>query len=252
MKALILSAGQGRRLLPLTANTPKCLLPLNGRTALEWQIDHLMANGVNEIGVVVGYNARQVEDQLLARYGEGGVQTIFNPFYEVADNLASCWMARHWFEGEMLLINGDTLFEQALLQKVLTAPDHPITVTIDRKQGYDADDMKVRLDGQRLQRIGKDLPMDQVDGESIGMLLFRDSGSALFRQTVEDALRQPESLRRWYLSVIDQLAPGGQVQVHSIEGLEWGEVDFPLDYEKAKRLTAGWLEKGANLAGCSA
>lgn len=245
MKALILSAGQGRRLLPMTADTPKCLLPLNGRTALEWQIDHMMANGVNEIGVVIGYNAHKVEALLAQRYGAGTVETIFNPFYEVADNLASCWMARHYFQDELLLVNGDTLFEQRLLAELLTAKEHPITVTIDRKQAYDSDDMKVSLEGETLRRIGKDLPMEQVDGESIGMLLFRSAGSALFRETVEAALRKPEALRRWYLSVIDQIAPSDNVQVHSIEGMEWGEIDFPLDYEKAKRMTAHWAEPSA-------
>ena len=199
MKALILSAGQGRRLLPMTADTPKCLLPLNGRTALEWQIDHLLANGVDEIGVVVGYNAHKVEACLEQRYGAGTIDTIFNPFYEVADNLASCWMARHYFSGEMLLINGDTLFEKSLLESLLGAKDRPITVTIDRKQSYDSDDLKVKLNGERLARIGKDLPMDIVDGESIGMLKFKPEGSNLFRQTVESALRDPAALRRWYL-----------------------------------------------------
>jgi choline kinase len=252
MKALILSAGQGRRLLPLTADTPKCLLPLNGRTALEWQIDHLLANGVNEIGVVVGYNAHKVESRLEERYGKGVINTIFNPFYEVADNLASCWMARHYFSDELLLINGDTLFEQSLLQNLLTAKDHPITVTIDRKQAYDSDDMKVKLDGDRLVRIGKDLPMDQVDGESIGMLFFRSEGSALFRETVEAALRDPAALSRWYLSVIDEIARSNDVHVHSIEGMEWGEVDFPLDYEKAKRMTANWADSKVKAAGISA
>lgn len=248
MKALILSAGQGRRLLPLTADTPKCMLPLNGRTALEWQIDHLMAAGVEEIAVVVGYNAHKVEECLVRRYGAGAISTIFNPFYEVADNLASCWMARECLRGELLLINGDTLFEQSLLTHLSQAADHPITVTIDRKQGYDADDMKVSLDDDRLLRIGKDLPLDIVHGESIGMLLFREQGSELFRETVEDALRKPESLSRWYLSIIDQLAATGKVFVHSIEGMEWGEVDFPLDYEKAKRMTGAWVEQGQSTA----
>lgn len=252
MKALILSAGQGRRLLPMTADTPKCLLPLNGRTALEWQIDHLMANGVEEIGVVIGYNAHKVEACLEQRYGSGTINTIFNPFYEVADNLASCWMARHYFKDELLLINGDTLFEKPLLEHLLGAQDRAITVTIDRKQAYDSDDMKVKLNGEQLERIGKDLPMDIVDGESIGMLKFNPEGSEIFRQTVEAALRDPAALRRWYLSVIDEIAASGNVHVHSIEGMEWGEVDFPLDYEKAKRMTARWAENAPQVAGYSA
>lgn len=240
-RALILSAGQGRRLLPFTADRPKCLLDLDGRTVIERQIDGLLAAGIHQVTVVTGYGAAQVEQVLERSYGAGRIATLFNPFYEVADNLASCWMARQVIEGTFVLLNGDTLFDLPVLQRLLAAPPRPITLAIDRKAGYDADDMKVCLDGDRLTRVGKTLPLAGVDGESIGMMCFRPPGSAQFRAALERAMRTPEALQRWYLSIIDELAVGtGQVFVQSIEGLGWGELDFPQDLEAARELVRTW------------
>ncbi|MBP2301139.1 phosphocholine cytidylyltransferase family protein [Azospirillum picis] len=247
MKAIILSAGQGKRLLPLTDSRPKCLLPLNGRSLLEWQLRALAANGFTDVVVVVGFAAQAVEAAVQEFVVPGlKVRTLYNPFYGVADNIGSCYVALPEMTGDFLILNGDTLFEPAVLGRLLERATAPVTVTIDRKEAYDADDMKVCLDGgRRLRAIGKTLPVDSVDGESIGMLLFRGDGGQRFAGSIDAVLREPEGTRRWYLSAIDQLARRCDgVEVVSIEGLQWGEVDFPADAERARRLVEGWVESG--------
>jgi choline kinase len=241
MRAVILSAGQGSRLLPLTADRPKCLLPLKSRTLLQWQVETLAACGVTEIAVVVGFRAVMVEEHLAALRRDGLVlRTILNPFFNVADNLGSCWLARGEMAGDFLIVNGDTIFEPAVLQRLLASPAAPITVTIDRKDSYDADDMKVQVAGTRLLDIGKTLPMDVVNGESIGMLLFRGTGPRLFCDAVDRAMRQPEGLKWWYLKVIAQIAKANEVQTALIQGLSWSEVDYPADLIRAERLAEAW------------
>ncbi|MEL7453794.1 MAG: sugar phosphate nucleotidyltransferase, partial [Pseudomonadota bacterium] len=91
MRAIILAAGRGSRLLPLTENLPKCLLPVRDTTVLSLQLDTLEQAGVNEAIVITGFMAGTVEAELADRTGPMRVQTLFNPFYQVADNLASCW-----------------------------------------------------------------------------------------------------------------------------------------------------------------
>ena len=241
MKAIILSAGHGRRLLPMTAETPKCLLDIEGRAVVEWQIDHLLENGINHITVVIGYGAIQVEELLDRRYGAKRIKTIYNPFFDVADNLATVWMARDEMSGDFLLLNGDTLFEPAIVSRLLDSPLKPITLARDHKSRYDSDDMKVCLDGNRLLKIGKDLDADNVDGESIGMLLFREHGGKLFKNAIAETMYAPVALKQWYLSVIDQLASGGQVWSQSINGLQWGELDYPVDLDKALKMAADWM-----------
>ena len=240
MKAIILSAGQGSRLGHLVDNGPKCLVDFNGHSLLDRQLDTLAANGVDEAVVVTGFRDDAVEAALAARSGGPKVRTVFNPFFKVADNTGSLYMAREELSGDCLVWNGDTLVSQSLMRRVV-ANDRPgICVTIDRKDGYDDDDMKVVEDGGRLKAIGKRLPTESVNSESIGLLAFRAGGAERFRDAIEQALRTPEGTTIWYLRVIHHLAQSSDVWTLDIAGEEWGEVDFPPDVDAARALTARW------------
>jgi choline kinase len=249
-KAVILSAGQGKRLSPLTDDKPKCLVELSGRTVLHWQLANLHSIGIREAVVVTGFGADKVDAEVASLDLPGmTVRTFFNPFYALSDNLATCWLARAELKGGSLLLNGDTLFEPAIAERLLAAPAAEITVTIDRKSGgYDDDDMKVLTEGAALRAIGKTIT--EYDAESIGFLRFSGEGAALFTQHVEGIIRRPEGLRRWYLSVIDEIArETGVVRVQSIEGLGWAEMDFPEDVAKNLALTERWTAAAAAAAG---
>lgn len=238
MKSIILSAGQGRRLLPLTESTPKCALPVAGRPLLEWQL-HELGRSVDEVVVVTGFGADQV-DAIAAGWRTLPVRTLYNPFYALSDNLGTCWVAREEMTGPFVLINGDTLFEAAVVERLLaTASTAPVTLVIDRKDAYDADDMKVVVDGARLCRVGKTLS-EGVNGESIGMMVFRGEGPELFRRKVAEVMRYGEGVKRWYLSAIDELAGQGHVAVCDIHGLSWCEVDEAEDLANAQRVVAAW------------
>jgi len=240
-KAIILSAGQGSRLLPLTADRPKCLIEFSGRSLLAWQVEMLWAGGVRAIDVVTGFMTEMVEAELdrLARPGLT-LTARFNPFYKVADNLGSCWIAREAMAGDFLILNGDTLVSGEIVSRVQQPSKWPIAVTVDVKSAYDSDDMKVSRDGDRLCAIGKTLSALETNAESIGFLAFRGEGAGLFRDTVEAWMRTPAGVENWYLKVIDALAPTGKVGTVSIEGMDWGEVDFLNDIEAATRLTDRW------------
>jgi choline kinase len=241
-RAIILAAGQGKRLLPLTETRPKCLLPLAGRSLLAWQLTALEAAGVREAVVVTGFGADAVEAEVEQLPSPGlAVRTLFNPFYASADNLGSCWVARGEFDRHLLLLNGDTLFETEIAARLLAAPPAEITVTIDRKSAYDSDDMKVLTHGDQLVAIGKTI--GAYDAESIGFLRFSAEGARRFAAETEHVLRRPGGLKSWYLSVIDELAHRvGCVTVQSIEGLDWAEIDFPRDLEAGADLAERWIE----------
>ena len=245
-RAIILSAGKGSRLLPLTAERPKCLLDLAGKTLLEWQLDALSEAGIEEMVVVTGFRPELVEAVIAARAGgRGRVSTVFNPFYHVADNLGSVWMARAAMNRDCLLLNGDTLVPPALVERLKSAPVSPICVAVDEKAEYDADDMKVLREGDRLVRIDKGLVPGGYNAESIGLLRFLGDGRAAFLDAVERIMRTPEGTSQFYLRVIDRLADTGIVTAASIAGLEWAEVDYPADYEAAQCLTERWsAERG--------
>ena len=240
MKAIILSAGQGSRLGHLVDGRPKCLIDFNGRTLLDRQLDTLEANGVHEAVVVTGFHDELVDEAIARRSGGPSVRTVFNPFYKVADNTGSLFMAREELSGDCLVWNGDTLVSKALMAKVVGNARNGICVTIDRKaEGYDDDDMKVVEDGGRLNAIGKRIS-EGVNAESIGLLAFRAGGAEQFREAIEAAMRTPEGTTIWYLRVINHIAQSGDVWTLDISGEEWGEVDFPPDVDNARALTARW------------
>jgi choline kinase len=240
MKAIILSAGQGSRLGHLVDDRPKCLIDFNGRSLLDRQLDALEANGIHEAVVVTGFHDELVNDALERRGGGPNVRTVYNPFYKVADNTGSLFMARHELVGDCLVWNGDTLVSRELMRQVIANPQPGICVTIDRKESYDEDDMKVVEDGGRLKAIGKRLPLEKVNAESIGLLAFRADGAEQFREAIERAIRTPEGTTIWYLRVIHHIAQRADVWTLDIRGEEWGEVDFPADVEAAEALTARW------------
>ncbi len=242
MKAIVLSAGQGSRLLPLTNDRPKCLLPVGSRTVLQWQLDALsQVRAIDEIVVVTGFKAAMVERAIAAMtHLSTPVRTLYNPFYNVADNLASCWMARHFMDDDFVIVNGDSLFDVQILLKVIAQGEAPVNLTINRKTAFDSDDMKVTLDGARVRAVGKTLLPKETHAESIGIVLFRGDGRRLFRTTVEQSMREGWGVSAWYLQVIDRLAKSGVVSSVDIGDLAWGEIDFASDLEAAQQMASHW------------
>ncbi|WP_051928749.1 NTP transferase domain-containing protein [Thermopetrobacter sp. TC1] len=242
MKVIILAAGQGRRLLPLTAEVPKALLDIGGQTLIGRQIDAFAACGIKEFVVVTGFASDKMEEALerIASRDRVTIRTVYNPFYAVSDNLASCWMARHEMDGDFIQVNGDNVFRSDLVEALLAANGHDVLVAINRKEAYDEDDMKVMLDGDRLTEIGKTLPLEAVDAEATGFYVFRKEGPALYRQTLEEMMREPSALHQWFPAAIGRLAKRIPVGVVDLTGHVWCEVDFPSDLTQARRLAAEW------------
>ena len=242
MKVIILGAGQGKRLLPLTADVPKSLLDIGGKTLVRRQIEAFAACGLKDFVVITGFGAKLMEGELAAIANGNGlsIETVYNPFYAVADNLASCWMARAHMTGDFIQVNGDNVFQADLVRCVLDGADGPVTVATNAKENFDADDMKVMMDGGRLTEIGKMLPVEAVDGEAIGMYVFRGDGVTAYRKQLEEAMQTPGGLKQWFVSAVGLLAKHTEIGVVDVGQREWAEVDFPTDLQVARQMVAGW------------
>ncbi len=240
MKAIILSAGQGRRLMPLTSNMPKCCLPLHGISILEWQLSQISQCDIDEVVVVTGF-ASEMVDSIVNRVENFNVRTLHNPMFAHTDNLGTCWEARTEMEEPFVLMNGDTLFEAAVLQRLLAFDtDFPITLASDTKPHFDLDDMKIISDGNRLLKVSKQLDISLVHGESIGLMVFNQVGAKAFTDKLEEMMDKSDALKLWYLSAIDQLASLGIVGLCPIDGLSWCEVDDAADFKAAADVVNNW------------
>jgi choline kinase len=240
LKAIILSAGQGRRLMPLTSNLAKCCLPLHGMSILEWQLSQIAQCDIEEVIVVTGF-ASEMVDAIVDKVRGIKVRTFHNPMYAHTDNLGTCWEARFEMDGPFVLMNGDTLFEAAVLRQLLSADrKYPITLATDKKAHFDLDDMKIIADGDRVLKVSKLLDIRLVNAESIGLMTFNASGAESFTIKLEEMMDKADALGLWYLSAIDQLASEGIVGICPIDGMSWCEVDDAADFVAAADVVQQW------------
>lgn len=247
MKAIILSAGLGSRLLPATLTIPKCLLPVDGeRPVIELQLQTFAKCGIRQATIMVGFGAEHV-DRFVTTHPipDIEVRTQFNPFFAHTNTAVTCWLAIREMSEDFILLNGDTVFDAEIVRRVLAALDAPLTMAIDRKAAYDDDDMKIRLDDEgQVRAVSKVLPAALTDGESIGLMLFRQQGRAAFCAALDTAIRNPAALRSWYHDIINVMAPALIVNTVSINGLWWREIDTPQDLADVRAFFARWRPDG--------
>lgn len=230
LKAVILAAGFGSRLRPLTDDRPKALVPLAGRPLLGRTLDALAEAGVKSAVVVTGYRQDRVHD-FLAGYRDVDVATVENPEYATTNTLASLLDASPHLDDDFLLLDGDLVFEPAVLGP-LSEPG--TRLAIDRSRPLDDDAVKVAMADGRVVAVTKVLP-DGVTGiaESIGMARVDGAlAPALF--AVGRELLAAGARQAYYEAAFERLiADGHRFDVADITGLRWVEIDDHDDLERA-------------------
>ena len=229
MKALILAAGRGKRLWPLTANQPKCLLDVGGTSILEHQLASLESAGIRRVVLVCGFGVDRIRQKLDACRSGLHVRILYNPFYAVADNLVSLWAARADMDEDFLLLNGDNVFHPEVLE-TLISDTSGTCLMIHRKATYDDDDMKVELDGDSVRRISKDLPLDLTHSESIGIMRFAGAGVLQLHRTLEEVVMEETALGQLFVEGVQRLVDKGYaVAALDVGDLPWADVDTQAD-----------------------
>lgn len=229
--ALILAAGGGTRLRPLTDNLPKCLLPVGGRPLLDYQLDALAAAGVSEVLVVTGYRAEQVEQHLAGR-----ARTLVNPAFEGTNNLYSLWVAAGEAAGrEFLCLNADLLFHAGLLTSCLESDDD-VCVVLDRKMNPEA--LKAAVEGGRVVEISPSLPRERIFGSFVGMARFARRTSAALPEILDALLEKPGNRQADFTACLPELVARGLAVGYSLTGgLPWIEIDTEDDLIRAESET---------------
>ena len=236
MQAVILAAGRGERLWPLTRNTPKCLLEIvNSMSLLDMQMEALGAvPEIHQVVYVLGYLAEQIETKLM-HYADHRLEvcTVYNPFFADANNLVSLWLALPYLQDDFMVINGDDVYDSSVPQGLVAVnPDKDVVMTVDRKEKYDDDDMKVTIKGDRVLKVGKDIPLDEANGESIGMIRFGGAGACRFRETLDRIVRLPSGRQVFWLNAVQRLIDRGyMVHWYECSPDSWAEIDFHPDLQ---------------------
>jgi choline kinase len=122
--ALLLAAGTGSRLRPLTLNAPKCLTEVGGQPILGRLVDNLRAQGIKRLVVVTGYLDHCIREFLDKNATGLQVDYVFNPVYQTTNNIYSLWLARAAIRESFVLIESDLVFEEAMLKDMLSSSDN--------------------------------------------------------------------------------------------------------------------------------
>lgn len=242
MRLIILAAGKGERLMPLTKNTPKPLLDLgNGNTLLEEQLERVESSHViGEVVLVIGYLAEQIEAKLrkMMTAAPLRIRTIYNPFYETTNNLVSLWLARHEMTNQDFLVtNGDNLFAPEVFSGLIHQNvQEGIYLSVISKKEFSEEDMKVRTQNGAVVEVSKAIAPEAADAESVGLALVRgEKHRQLFVDHIEQLVRDPAYLKRFWLETFNSLHRKGiRSLTWSFDGEKWQEIDFHMDVARAK------------------
>lgn len=231
MKAIVISAGQGTRLLPLTQHIPKCLVEVSGRAILDHQISALHAAGIEEVIVVGGYRAEHIREHLAQRPPPIRTRLLINPFWSVASSIGSVWAARDYLDSPFCLINGDTIFDASVFEHALANIRPGVNLLVEAAATPAEDDMRVQVRNLKVVAVGKDLPLRDTTHRSLGVVLSPDTGG-VYRQALQTVIERPDGHNAYHHAVIHHLARTNEVTAIPNQGGLWCEVDRPEDIEQ--------------------
>ena len=172
MKTVILAAGAGSRLKPLTDHMPKCLLKVGVKSILEMTIENLLATNNSEIIIVTGYLENKIREFIRERFRHLQITYIYNELYASTNNIYSLWLAKDEVLGnDMMMLDSDIVFDERIISKLQNS-GYKNCLALKRHEVHD-EEIKVKTDAHGcVIEIGKEVNVSQAEGESIGIEMF--------------------------------------------------------------------------------
>lgn len=234
MKAVILAAGVGRRMAPLTDGLPKCLLGVGGRCLLERMLDAVAAAGIPEAVVVVGHCQEQIRDRIGSGFGPLPVRYVENPDF-AKGSLLSLWRAREALHADSVIMDADVLFAPGLLKRLVGSPQ-PSALLLDRSFIDTGEEVKLYARGPRVVAMGKKVipPAHDVVGEGVGFFKCAAPHAPALRACLEE-VRDEAGDGTEYEDALDRLLRRVEVGWVDVSGLAWTEIDLLEDLRRAEQ-----------------
>lgn len=232
VRAAVLAAGRGVR---MGGRTPKTLLPIGDHEPLlHYILAGLKKAGVEDLLVVTGFEAAQIQDYVGERWNEDDVTYVFNARYASWGNFHSVRMAIDQSPGmNVLVVNSDIVVHPDVYAKVArTEGDLVLGVQWRQTHQLDEEDMRVRLDKDKVRAIGKDLPMAHSHGEFAGVSLIRPEAAKEY-SNIATNLEWRAVTTLYYEDIYGAIIPRVDVRAALVPGEQYAEVDEPSDIAAA-------------------
>jgi choline kinase len=226
---VILAAGRGSRLDAALHGLPKCLALVGGRPLIDHQLDLLARAGIDDVAVVTGYGADQVQAALGDR-----VRYFHNDRWAHTEGLHSIHLCRDWVRESLLVLNCDVLADPELMTRLLDGSGNAFA--FDSSSGTDDEQMAVEFDAEQcLAAMGKALPADRTHGENVGILYFDRRAALLLFDQAGTMLAAGQAKAR-LPAAVERVARYIPFRGIDVADLAWIEIDFPADLDVARHI----------------
>lgn len=234
MIAIILSAGTGTRLMPLTKEIPKPLLNIGGTTLLERTISDCILNGIEQFIIVVGHKKERVIEEIdyIRNKYDVSIRDVENPEYASTNTSVSVNLATNLLFDDILIINGDNVLDRNIIKNIVETEG--TSLVIDNVKDLNQESFKIAIEDNKIKGIGKELPVDSSSGEFIGVSKVSNKDLNEFNNILEDLIN--ENSQNYYDLAYKELNNVTKINFSYTNGLKWTEIDDKNDYEYAKEL----------------
>ncbi len=239
MKVLILAAGMGKRLGKHSKGLPKALVEIEA-PLLAYTLKNITREGIRDFVVVTGHGASKLKDFVGRHSRKYGlrVKYVHNRRYGETNNIYSTYLARDELEGDdFILVNSDVLFHPGIL-RILMSTEKSMALSVDFRVRLGEEEMKVRVEDDRVVEISKKIPPEKADGEYIGLTRINAESTTAFFDAVEETLKL-EGHNVFYEAAFQRMIDKGDyLAAESTRGLPWIEIDTPEDLRIAREIIA--------------
>lgn len=232
-KAIILNAGEGKRLRPLTEKKPKCLVRVGNKTILEHQLSSIVECGIKEVILVVGYHHEMIYKKLNEKKFDLEVTFIRNPIYSETNTIYSLWLARYEMNTDFIFLNGDVFFHVDVMKRLLNAR-HGSCLAIDRKK-VGEEEIKVKIEDGLVTEIGKKINPSIADGEFVGIAKFANKINDSFKRKLEEFVKEGKT-KMFFEVAVQHLLNDNKLYEVDVSDLHCIEIDTHTDLNEARNL----------------
>lgn len=233
MKAVILAAGVGKRLWPITQHRPKCLIEIGGKTLLHRYLEALASLGIQRADIVVGYKQEMIRAAVETDACGVRVDFLVNEQFH-RGSISSLWIARTALDDDVIVMDADVLFHREILRRLVQSSS-PNALLMDDTVKQTGEECMVVVEGGRVIALTKTMPARyDFAGEGVGFLKVRHADTPQVIASLQ-AFVDREAWQMEYEDALVGFFRAVKVGHEVIGGLPWTEIDFPEDVEKAER-----------------
>ena len=232
--ALILAAGTGSRLMPLTRDKPKPLLEIGGVTLLERMVLNCLNQNVDEFLLVTGHQKEKVEkeiDALVDKY-HVKIRTVENKEFSTTNTSCSVYLGTLNQDDDLIIINGDNVMDEKIISGLLKTPRTALVVDNTKKLNHES--FKIKIQNHKIEEIGKQIDTESASGEFIGISKISREDLPLFRSILKNLIA--EDPQNYYDTAYQQLSQEDNINYFYTNGLKWTEIDDHTDWQYAQKL----------------